>query len=226
MSDAAPPPMRIRLWDLPTRLTHWALAVLVAVSWFTAETERMSLHRLSGYGVLALVLFRIFWGFAGGSTARFASFVKGPRRTLNYLRTLGRRGPSAVPGHNPVGAWSVLAMLLFLATQAGLGLFAVDIDGLESGPLSHFVSFEDGRIYAERHEQVFNILLALIGLHLAAVAFYLIYKRENLIGPMIGGVRRFDSAAPAVRFAPAWRAVLGAILAAGLVWWIAQGLRI
>lgn len=222
---AEPAAARVRLWDLPTRLTHWALAALVGVSWFTAETERMSLHRLSGYAVLALVLFRIFWGFAGGSTARFTSFVKGPRRTLDYLRTLGHRAPSAVPGHNPLGAWSVLAMLLFLAVQAGLGLFAIDIDGLESGPLSHFVSFEDGRIYAERHEQVFNILLVLIGLHIAAVVFYLVYKRDNLIGPMIGGARRFETPPPALRFAPLWRAVLGAILAAALVWWIAQGLR-
>lgn len=218
--------LRTRLWDLPTRLTHWALAVLVAVSWFTAETERMSLHRTSGYCILALVVFRIFWGFAGGSTARFASFVKGPRRTLAYVRTLGRRSPSALPGHNPLGAWSVVAMLLFLVVQIGLGLFAVDIDGLESGPLSHLVSFDDGRIYAERHGQVFNILLALIALHVAAVVFYLVYKRDNLIGPMVGGARRFEGEPPQIRFAPAWRAVVGASLAAAFAWWVGQGMGI
>jgi len=215
---------RVKLWDAPTRLTHWALVALVAFSWFTAETERMALHRLSGYAVLALVVFRILWGFVGSSSARFASFVKGPRRTFAYLRTLGRRSPSQVPGHNPAGGWSVLAMLLVLAAQVGLGLFAVDVDGLESGPLSHLVSFDDGRIYAERHELVFNVLLALIGLHVAAVVFYLVYKRDNLVGPMITGVRRFAGEGPTVGIAPAWRLLLCAALAGGLAWWVSKGL--
>jgi cytochrome b len=215
---------RVKLWDLPTRLTHWGLVALVALSWFTAETDRMVLHRLSGYAVLGLVMFRILWGLVGSSSARFASFVKGPRRTWAYLRTLGRRAPSEVLGHNPIGAWSVLAMLLFLAVQAGLGLFAVDVDGLESGPLSHLVSFEDGRIYAERHEQVFNVLLVLIGLHIVAVAFYLLYKRDNLIGPMVTGARRTADMAETPGFAPVWRVFLCAALASGLAWWVSRGL--
>lgn len=217
---------RARLWDLPTRLFHWSIVILVGLSWWSAETDRLELHRLSGYGVLGLVLFRLYWGVAGSSTSRFSGFVKGPAATLAYMRTLGKREPSETPGHNPLGALSVLALIATLAAQVTFGLFAVDVDGLESGPLSHLVDFDTGRAFAEAHETSFNILLVLIGLHLAAVVYYLVYKRENLIRPMVTGWRAFSGAIPEIRPAPAWRVVLGIAIAAAIAWFVAKGLRL
>ncbi len=134
-SDAAAGPPR-PLWDLPTRIVHWSLVVLLLVSWFTAG-ENMQVHRWSGYAIIGLLVFRLWWGVAGGSTARFTHFLKGPGATLAYMRTLGARRARDGAGHNPLGAWSVLAMLAVMLVQVGLGLFASDLDGLESGPLSH-----------------------------------------------------------------------------------------
>src|SRR5688572_27938897 len=140
---------RVRIWDVPTRVVHWLMAALIPTSWWTAESGNLELHRYSGYLLVGLLLFRIYWGFAGSSSARFANFVKGPRAILSYLR-IGSAGSAG--GHNPLGALSVVALLLLLLTQISLGLFAVDVDGLESGPLSHYVSFEAGRACAEWHE--------------------------------------------------------------------------
>lgn len=212
----------VPLWDLPTRITHWALVVLLLVSWFTGG-ENMQLHRWSGYGVLGLLVFRLWWGVAGGSTARFTSFLKGPKATAAYLRTVGARRPGETPGHNPLGAWSVVAMILVMAVQVGLGLFASDIDGLESGPLSHLVSFDASRQAAELHELSFRILQALVALHILAIAFYWVWKRQNLIGAMITGKGVFRG--PALSPAPLWRLLLGIVLATAAAWFVAKGLR-
>ena len=221
----AAPSLRTRLWDAPTRLVHWALVALIGFSWWSAEAHHMDWHRLSGYAVLGLLAFRLIWGFVGSGTSRFASFVRGPRATLAYARTLASRVHTAAPGHNPLGAWSVLAILAALAAQVGTGLFAVDVDGLESGPLSDRVSFEVGRQAAEWHELSFTALQALVVLHLAAIAFYAVYKRADLVRPMVTGRRRFETD-PRLAFAPAWRAALVAALAAALAWFVAKGLRL
>lgn len=217
----AAPPAR-PLWDLPTRIVHWALVVLLLVSWFTGG-ENMQLHRWSGYGVLALLVFRLWWGVAGGSTARFMHFLTGPKATLAHLRTLGRREPSAAAGHNALGAWSVLAMIAVMLVQVGLGLFATDIDGLESGPLSHLIDFDASRVAADLHEITFRVLQALVALHIAAIAFYWIWKRQNLVGAMITGKRVFQG--QALRPARLWSLAFGIILAMLIAWAIAKGLR-
>lgn len=210
------------LWDLPTRIVHWALVVLLLVSWFSGG-ENMQLHRWSGYGVLALLVFRLWWGVAGGSTARFGHFLTGPRATLAHARTLGRREPSEAAGHNALGAWSVLAMIAVMLVQVGLGLFASDIDGLESGPLSHLVDFDASRAAADLHETTFRVLQALVALHIAAIAFYWVWKRQNLIGAMITGKRAFKG--EALRPAKLWSLAVGIILAGLAAWAIAKGLR-
>ncbi|HEY5808433.1 MAG TPA: cytochrome b/b6 domain-containing protein [Povalibacter sp.] len=219
--------MRIQIWDVPIRLAHWLMVILIAVSWWTAENGQLEYHRYSGYTLLGLLVFRIYWGFAGSATARFANFVKGPKSIALYLKQLPRRVSEhsvSVPGHNPLGALSVLALLLLLLAQVSLGLFAVDVDGIESGPLSHLVSFETGRACAEVHETLFNVLLAIIALHIAAVLFYFFYKRDNLITAMIHGKRvvATDAEIAPVR-TPRVPFVIGVILAAGVVWWITRG---
>jgi cytochrome b len=220
-ADSSPLPRRaIPVWDVPTRLFHWLLVLLIAFSWWSADTRRMDWHRYSGYAVLGLVAFRILWGFVGSSTARFAAFVRSPAATLRYLR-----GEKTGVGHNPLGAWSVLAMLGLLALQIGLGLFAVDVDGFESGPLSDRVSFEAGRLAAEWHHLVFNSLLALTALHVAAVVAYLAFRRDNLIRPMITGSRPGgEGDAPMKRGSPLDLVVCVA-LAALAAWAAAKGLR-
>ena len=211
---------RIAIWDLPTRIFHWLIVLLIPAMWWTAEEEMMDLHILLGQTVLGLLLFRVFWGLIGSSTARFGSFVKGPRAILRYLR--GERDGRV--GHNPLGALSVVAMLLILAAQVGLGLFASDEDGLYQGPLSHLVSYETAETLTERHETMFNILLVFIGLHLAAILFYRFVKRDDLVAPMVTGGRAGEAGEAPMAPAPAWRFFAAAGLAAALAWWIGTGL--
>ena len=217
--------VRARLWDEPTRIVHWALVVLIAFAWWSAEAGKMDWHRLAGYAVLALIVFRLIWGFAGSASARFANFVKGPAATLAYLRTLPSRTNGDMPGHNPLGAWSVVAILLTLVAQEGTGLFAVDVDAIEAGPLSDRVDFDTGRLFAKWHHWSFWALEALVVLHLAAIVFYLVYKRANLVRAMVTGRQDFTGD-PKLAFAPLWRAALAAAIAAGFAWWVSRGLRL
>ena len=210
-----------RVWDGPTRVFHWLLVLLVAISWRTGETGALEWHLWSGYAILALLLFRLGWGVVGSDTARFASFVRGPRAILRYLRA-SEPGP---PGHNPLGALSVVAMLLLLLAQVGLGLFAVDEDGLESGPLSYLVSYEASERAADLHELAFNVLLAMIALHLLAILFYAAVRRRDLVRPMITGRAPVIAAAEPLRFSSWLRAALVLLAAGGVTWWIASGLR-
>jgi cytochrome b len=168
-------------WDGPTRWVHWSIAGLFVFSWWSARHHRLPYHRLSGYALLSLLLFRLYWGVVGSATSRFAHFVRGPRIVWRYLR--GTYAPAG-PGHNPLGALSVIALLGLLFSQVVLGLLSVDVDGLESGPLARLVSFDTGRACASAHGWVFNALLALVGLHLAAVIYHQFIRHQNLIGPM------------------------------------------
>lgn len=228
-----------RVWDLPVRLIHWLLVLLILFSWWSAEqgpglpdTTRASLeasseygfipwmewHRWSGYAVLGLITFRILWGFVGSDTARFGSFLRGPKGIGAYLGKLFSSSREPHVGHNPLGGLSVLALIVLIVAQTILGLFAIDVDGIESGPLAVFVSFDDGRVAAEWHEVVFNVLLAFIVLHLLAILFYALFKRDNLVGPMITGRRKLGEGAAAPSMRPLWLALLLAVIAGGVVY--------
>ncbi|MCT2398961.1 cytochrome b/b6 domain-containing protein [Novosphingobium mangrovi (ex Huang et al. 2023)] len=215
-----------RVWDLPVRLFHWLLVPLIAFSWWSGEEHYMDWHRLSGYAILALLVFRIWWGFAGSRTARFGQFVRSPGTVLAYAKTLGSRSAHAADGHNPLGGWSVIAMLAVLVTMVVAGLFAVDVDGFESGPLADYVTFDQGRAAAEFHETVFNAIVALVALHVAAIVFYLGFKRLNLVRPMITGrrARAAGEAAADVRWSPLL-ALVGLVLAGAIAWAVSTGFR-
>jgi cytochrome b len=200
----------VRIWDLPVRLFHWAIVLLVPALWWTAETHRMEWHLLLGEVMLGLMLFRLLWGVLGSSTARFASFVRGPAAVIRYLRGAGRS-----IGHNPLGGWSVVLLLLALGVQTGLGLFASDEDGIYYGPLAS-TDLDTAHMIAERHETFFWVLVALILLHVLAILYYLLVKRDNLVTPMITGRGPAGEAGAAMVPAPLWRFLLSAGLAAGL----------
>jgi cytochrome b len=211
----------IAVWDIPTRLFHWLLVALFAFSWWSAENREMEWHYTSGVVVLALLVFRLIWGFVGGSTARFAAFVRSPVDVVAYLR---RADTVAAPGHNPLGGYSVLALLAVLLLQVGTGLFATDIDGLDSGPLSHLVSFDAGRRAAQVHESAFDLLVWLVAAHVLAILFYAVVRRRNLVGPMITGksVDVPETSSGLVR-ASSLNLALAILVAAVIAWWIAGG---
>ena len=212
------------VWDVPVRLFHWAIVVLLGFSWWCAESERMDWHYKSGLTLCALVLFRIVWGFAGSTTARFADFVRGPRAVWDQFRQRGK--PRTEPfGHSPIGGWSVLALITLLVVQIGTGLFAVDLDGLESGPLSYLVDFDQGRLAADLHEISFNVLLAISAIHVLAILFYRLAWRRDLLGPMISGYRKDSREEQDTIRAPWWRLVLAVALALAVTWTISIGLR-
>lgn len=223
MDEASGPTVRVKIWDGAIRIVHWALVLLLVGLWWTEKQGNIELHKTLGFVTLALVVFRIYWGLFGGETARFSRFVKGPAAAIGYLRTLFSERGEPVVGHNPLGGWSAIALMAALAVQVGLGLFTQDTDGIESGPLAQYVSWDTADLAREWHETMFNVLLALIALHVAAILFYLIVKRDNLVGPMVSGHRRVAAETVAPRHAPWWRALPGIALAAALAWWVSLG---
>ena len=212
----------VRVWDGPTRLFHWLLLGLVCFSWGSAEYGKMDMHRISGSIVLGMIIFRVIWGFIGGSTARFGNFLRSPGRVLAYLRS--DNGGARTAGHNPIGGYSVLAMLLLLAVQVGTGLFAVYIAGLESGPLSYLVSFDQGRTAAEIHELSFTLLQIVVAVHIIAVLFYLLVRKRNLIVPMFNGSdRQLDTAQGSLVKASFARLAVAIAISAAFAWWTSKG---
>ena len=173
------------VWDLPTRLFHWALVYAVLLCWVSHEEDYFQVHLWSGYAVLLLVCFRIVWGVVGSVHSRFADFVKGPGQVLRYVR--GDLSPAA--GHNPAGGWSILMMLSLLMVQAVTGLFNSD-DLLYDGPLNHLLDSRWTDWLGGIHAWGFNVAAGFIGLHVAAVLFYQWGRGRDLIGPMLHGGRQ------------------------------------
>lgn len=192
---------KVRVWDLPLRLFHWALAVLVVVAVVTQNIggNAMEWHFRAGYAVLALIAFRILWGLFGTRYARFSSFLYGPSAVVNYVRSgTGKQG-RPVAGHNPLGALSVFALLGVLLAQAFSGLFAND-DIAYDGPLVKFISKEMSDQVTWFHTEVSALLIyVLVALHVLAIVFYLVGKRRNLVKPMITGDAEFEVQVPAAR---------------------------
>ncbi len=201
----------VRVWDLPTRVFHWLLLVCVVGLFITGNVggNAMPWHFRFGYAVLTLLLFRIIWGLVGGRWSRFASFIYGPSSVLAYLR--GQAPLAHRVGHSPVGAGSVFALLLVLLAQVGTGLFSDD-EIANSGPLTRFMSNAWVSRVTGYHKDIGVWLLAgLVALHVAAVLFYL-YKKDNLIKPMLGGDKQLPQAMPASRDDAASRLLALAVL--------------
>lgn len=223
MSGAKLDSQSTKLWDWPVRIIHWSFVLLLPALWWTWKSGQLPLHELLGYIMLGLLIFRLYWGFFGSSTARFAGFVKGPRAIAAYVRTLFSKAGEPVVGHNPLGGLSVIALLGLLLTQVTLGLFTQDVDGMESGPLTYLVSYEFADGARGWHGFLFNVLLAIVALHVCAIVFYLLVKRDNLVGPMLTGRKQMPELLHAPRFAPLWRGLLGVALSAAIAYWVSKG---
>lgn len=222
VKPGASPLVAVRVWDAPLRMFHWLLVALVCVSVATGKLggNAMKWHMYSGIAVLFLLLFRLLWGLFGSSYARFGHFLRGPGAVWGYASGLLRRQPSHTLGHNPLGGLMVALMLVALLFQAGSGLFSND-DIATEGPLYAKVGKDLSDSITAWHKLNSNLVLALAGLHVAAVLFYLGFKRENLVWPMISGWKRVPQAPrqPA-RFQSPWRAATLAAVAAAATWLI------
>jgi len=190
----------MRVWDLPTRLFHWLLVLLIPASYVSMKLNKMDLHMALGHAMLALLLFRWAWGAIGSDTAKFGRFLGSPLAAFRHLGRIGKREPDTEVGHNAAGGWMVLAMLLLLSVQVGAGLCANDGGGSE-GPLAKYV----GDAWSDRlslvHEITFKLILAAIALHVLAIAAYAVVKRQNLVRPMVTGKKRLPAITRAPRMA-------------------------
>ncbi len=209
----------LAVWDWPVRLFHWSLVALLAGAWASAEAgvEYMQWHMRCGYAVLTLLVFRGLWGLWGSASARFAGFMRGPRAVLAYARAWFSRRPQHYLGHNPLGGWMVVVMLLLVLAQAVTGLYAND-DIFTEGPLFRLVDKDTSDLLTFIHKRNFNLLLLAVGLHVAAVLLYL-WRGENLLKAMFTGRKpagAYEDRPGAM--APLWRAAVCLALAAGGVW--------
>lgn len=211
---------KIKVWDMPTRLFHWALVLAIPFMWFSADTggNWLNWHLLVGLLILGLWVFRLCWGVWGSDTARFAQFVKGPVQIKRYLA--GDISECEQPGHNPMGALMVVGLLAAIGLQLGTGLFAADENTFtHSGFLNGWVGEDVGSVMRVIHVNFFWVLVAMIALHVSAVVAYKLVKKINLIHPMISGYKHLDE--PLVRplrFARLPMLVLAMLLALAVVW--------
>jgi cytochrome b len=226
MTTEAPAPIDpvvTRVWDWPVRIVHWAMVVLLVALLTTATIggDAMAWHMRAGEAMLALVLFRVVWGFAGSRHARFASFVRGPRAVLAYARSMIMPPHELHVGHNPLGGWMVIALLLALLFQTGTGLFTND-DVLTEGPLVRLISKDLSDTISSFHRRNAWIVIALASAHIGAVLFYLIALKENLITPMLHGAKTLPAAHAVAGDggASSIKALVLFAACAAAVWWV------
>ena len=212
--------MKAPVWDLPIRLFHWVLTALIAFSWWSVKNHETELHIWSGVAILTLLIFRLLWGLFGSSTARFGNFVRGPAVVRDYLRD---NASWRFAGHTPLGALSVIALLGAVAVQVGLGLISVDEDGLNEGPLAQLVSLETSEAARDLHESFFNILLALIVVHIAAIVFYRLLVGRKLTAAMFTGRADLEPEVEPMRPGRGWVAVVCLLAALAVSRWVVAG---
>jgi cytochrome b len=206
---------------------HWAIALLVAAQITTGliGNEAMVWHLRCGETLLALVLFRVIWGFVGSGNARFSSFVRGPGAVVAYVRSIFRPPHEIHATHNPIGGWMVIALLLAMLVQAGTGLFTQDDIGNE-GPLVKLVSGDLSESLGWFRRRVWWIVAALASLHILAVIGYYAVLGDDLISPMVTGRKRLPArignAASAA--ASTTRAVVLLAAIAASMWWLVNRL--
>jgi len=205
------------VWDAPVRLVHWLLAGLIAFSWWSVHNHHTDWHIWSGCAILTLLIFRLLWGVVGSSTARFASFIRGPKSIMADFR-----GRWTGIGHSPLGALSVLVLFGAVAVQVGLGLISEDEDGLYTGPLYRLVSTDTSDKARDIHELWFNVILGLIVVHVGAILFYRLRGR-HLTKAMITGRAAVDRDGVPMRPGKWWIALICLAIGIGVTRWVIAG---
>ena len=207
----------VRVWDLPVRLFHWLIVALVAAAYATWRLNWMVWHGWIGDLTLALVLFRLLWGFLGSETARFSQFLTSPRIALQHLRYTFLREPDRQVGHNPAGGWMVLLLLALLLAETLTGIYVAN-DIADVGPLTGIVPAAAADAIDASHAIIWNVLLAAIALHVLAIAGYAAVKGQDLVRPLITGMKTLPEPVTAPRMASAARAtVIFAVSAAAAI---------
>jgi cytochrome b len=208
---------RVLIWDLPTRIFHWSLVAAVAVAIASGEVggDWMEVHGKAGLAIVGLVTFRLVWGIAGSTHARFVNFAPTPSRLRDYLR-----GRWQGHGHNPLGALSVLALLALLAAQVGTGLLGTDEISF-TGPLAALVEEGTSLRLTGLHKQLTWLLFGLLAVHVLAILVYLAIKKNNLVKPMVTGWREVPAGESATK--GSWTALVLALAAAAAAVYFASG---
>jgi len=215
----------IRVWDFSVRAFHWLLVVLVTTSLISGNLggNAIEWHERSGIAIVTLLLFRWIWGVVGSTTARFSHFLHGPSDVIGFLKTLFGNRPDHRAGHNPIGGWMVLILLLTLTVQVTTGLFGND-DIFFDGPLAHLITKHSSDLAITIHRYGAVVLISLIGIHITAVLFHVIVRRESLIRAMFTGKRAWPDGLtrPELHFTTPWLAPALLLLAiasvAALLW--------
>lgn len=209
----------MRVWDAPVRLFHWTLVALVAAAVLSIEVfNNLRIHMLIGQAILALLVFRIVWGFIGSDTARFAKFLRNPIHAVTHLMQMTKKEPDTEVGHNAAGGWMVLVLLLVLLAQTATGLLSADEESFVEAPLNHLVGGALGGKILSWHRLIFDGILVLVGAHVLAVIAYAVLKRHDLVRPMITGKKRLPAATPQPRMRSPWLGLAVAVGSAVAVW--------
>ncbi|MGZ9897561.1 cytochrome b/b6 domain-containing protein [Shewanella gaetbuli] len=209
---------RIKVWDLPVRIFHWGMVSLLALLWWTADAGEMELHQVMAYLLCSLLVFRVVWGVVGSETAKFSQFLRSPKAALQYAKSNPK--PESI-GHNPLGAFMVVLLMLLLMVQFSTGLFATD-DIFTEGPLNRYISSDLASTLTWIHKQAFNVILAFAAIHVLAIIIYLI-KGDNLIAAMITGYKKVNAQVAQPKLRSIWIAL---VIFAGIfsvVWFVELG---
>ncbi len=188
-------PQSVRAWDLPTRLFHWALVFCIISAWVSFEyagklgDPTLRWHRWNGYAILILLVFRILWGFVGGSTSRFAAFIRWPWVALGYLKDTLAGRHRAYLGHNPAGSWMIVALIVVVMGQGVLGLFTLEHNEVTAGPLQRLILDDEvtTKLVQSLHGRGFYVIMGLAALHVLANVLYQHLAKDKLITAMVTG---------------------------------------
>ena len=211
------------VWDLPLRLFHWLLVISIMLSWYTSEQEgeMIELHMKSGYLILALVIFRVIWGFAGTKHSRFSQFYPSPSRLITYINEQKRGIKNKHAGHNPLGSLMIFLMIILILLQSTSGLFIND-DIFSAGPYYGTLSAEMEKVMQFIHHNVFNLIIGAIFMHLSAIVYYRFTLKTDLVTPMFTGTKSADDihSNDAISHSKILVAIIIALAVAAFIYWL------
>lgn len=209
-----PPAIRpVQVWDVPVRVFHWLVVILVAAAYVTMRLNWMDWHVRIGEALLALVLFRLLWGCFGSQTARFRSFLASPAAALEHLRHMFRREPDLQVGHNEAGGWMVLLLLALLLAETLSGIY-LNNDIADDGPFTAWVPASIANAITALHSILWDVLLVAVALHILAIVLYAVLKGHNLLRPMLSGRKNLPARIAVPRRAPLLLALLLLLISA------------